>query len=115
MQANEKKRPKEERDIAQRLRPLAKLQTAEDYEEFVEGIICTCIWTVGHQLFSLSFPTVESVLRKRITELQHYRRMGVTTPAEVDKYESDVMKRVRSILLLLRCIWNADSPLVDSS
>lgn len=40
MQANEKKRSKDEKDIAHRLRPLAKLQTAEDYETFVDGIIC---------------------------------------------------------------------------
>lgn len=41
MQANEKKRPKEEKDIAHRLRPFARLQTAEDYEAFVADTICT--------------------------------------------------------------------------
>lgn len=40
MQLLEKKRPKEEKDIAQRLKPLAKLQTADDYDSFVDGIIC---------------------------------------------------------------------------
>ena len=40
MQALEKKRPKEEKEIAQRLKPLAKLQTAEDYDKFVDGILC---------------------------------------------------------------------------
>ena len=40
MQANERKRPKEEKDIAQRLRPFARLQTAEDYEAFVADTIC---------------------------------------------------------------------------
>lgn len=39
MQVNEKKRPKEERDIVQRLKPLAKLQTASDYDAFVDGIL----------------------------------------------------------------------------
>ncbi|TDL26026.1 hypothetical protein BD410DRAFT_825937 [Rickenella mellea] len=77
MQAQEKKRPKEEKDIAHRLRPLAKLQTADDYEKFVEGII------------------YESALRKRIQELQHYRRMGLTTAAEIEKYEADVVKRAQ--------------------
>lgn len=36
----EKKRQKEEREIIQRLKPLAKLQTGQDFEDFVEGIIC---------------------------------------------------------------------------
>lgn len=35
------------------------------------------------------------MLRKRIAELQHYRRMGLSTVAEIDKYEADVVKRVR--------------------
>lgn len=40
MQMLEKKRPKEEKDIVQRLKPLAKLQTSEDYDAFVDGILC---------------------------------------------------------------------------
>ena len=40
MQLQEKKRQKEEREIVQRLKPLAKLQTGQDFEDFVEGIIC---------------------------------------------------------------------------
>ncbi len=40
MQANEKKRPKEEKDISHRLRPFARLQTAEDYESFVADTLC---------------------------------------------------------------------------
>ncbi|PSR70980.1 hypothetical protein PHLCEN_2v13156 [Hermanssonia centrifuga] len=75
MQANEKKRPKEEKDISHRLRPFARLQTAEDYESFVADTL----W--------------EAILRKRIQELQHYRRMGLTTPADIDKYDMDVIKR----------------------
>lgn len=47
MQASEKKRPKEEKDIAQRLKPLAKLQNAEDYDVFVDGIICRLCETVS--------------------------------------------------------------------
>ena len=35
------------------------------------------------------------MLRKRIAELQHYRRMGLSTAADIDKYEADVVKRVR--------------------
>jgi transcriptional adapter 2-alpha len=34
------------------------------------------------------------MLRKRIQELQLYRRMGLTTVADIDKYEQDCDKRV---------------------
>lgn len=40
MQAADKKRVKEEKDILQRLRPFARLQTAEDYEAFATDILC---------------------------------------------------------------------------
>ncbi|KAI6010512.1 hypothetical protein EDC04DRAFT_2905864 [Pisolithus marmoratus] len=73
--STEKKRPKEEKDIVNRLRPFARLQTAEDYEVFVADIL------------------YEAVLRKRIQELQHYRRMGLTTAADIDKYEHDAIRR----------------------
>lgn len=43
MQMQEKKRQKEGREIIQRLKPLAKLQTGQDFEDFVEGIICKYI------------------------------------------------------------------------
>ncbi|EGO00398.1 hypothetical protein SERLA73DRAFT_122418 [Serpula lacrymans var. lacrymans S7.3] len=76
MQAAEKKRPKDEKDIVQRLRPFARLQTAEDYEVFTADIL------------------YEAILRKRIQELQHYRRMGLTTAADIEKYEVDCIKRV---------------------
>lgn len=40
MQAAEKKRPREEREILHRLRPFARLQTAADYEAFSVDIVC---------------------------------------------------------------------------
>ena len=43
----------------------------------------------------------EAMLRKRIQELQHYRRMGLTTAADIDKYEQDCQKRVRSFLFYI--------------
>ena len=43
------------------------------------------------------------MLRKRIQELQHYRRMGLSTPADIDKYEADVIKRVSRKPLSLHC------------
>ncbi|KIM69612.1 hypothetical protein SCLCIDRAFT_1208081 [Scleroderma citrinum Foug A] len=76
MQAAEKKRLKEEKDIVNRLRPFSRLQTAEDYEVFVADIL------------------YEAILRKRIQELQHYRRMGLMTPADIDKYEQDSIRRM---------------------
>ncbi|KAH9929573.1 uncharacterized protein BXZ73DRAFT_90420 [Epithele typhae] len=75
MQMTEKKRAKEEKDIIHRLRPFARLQTAEDFENFQADIL------------------YEHMLRKRIQELQHYRRMGLRTQADIEKYEADVVKR----------------------
>ncbi|PCH35998.1 SWIRM-domain-containing protein [Wolfiporia cocos MD-104 SS10] len=84
MQAADKKRPKEEKDIIHRLRPFARLQTAEDFEAFCADIL------------------YEAMLRKRIQELQHYRRMGLTTAADIDKYEADVIKRTQAKANLTR-------------
>ncbi|KAG6820822.1 hypothetical protein H0H93_011116 [Arthromyces matolae] len=77
-QAAEKKRPREERDIVHRLRPFAKLQTAEDFEAFTSDIL------------------YESTLRKRISELQTYRRLGLVTGADIEKYEADLAKRTQA-------------------
>lgn len=35
------------------------------------------------------------MLRKRIQELQTYRRLGLQTPADIEKYNLDLSKRVR--------------------
>ena len=40
MQMADKKRAKEEKDIVHRLRPFARLQTAEDFEHFQADILC---------------------------------------------------------------------------
>ncbi|WWC87792.1 uncharacterized protein L201_002684 [Kwoniella dendrophila CBS 6074] len=70
IQAAERKRPKEERELIQRYKVFAKFQTAQDFEVFIEGLI------------------YEQNLRKRITELQEYRRMGITTNAEAEAYDN---------------------------
>ncbi|RDX54934.1 SWIRM-domain-containing protein [Lentinus brumalis] len=75
MQAADKKRSKEEKDILHRLRPFARLQTAEDFEQFQADIL------------------YEHMLRKRIKELQLYRTLGLRTPADIEKYEADFQKR----------------------
>ncbi|KAJ6455841.1 hypothetical protein C8R45DRAFT_1035885 [Mycena sanguinolenta] len=77
IQAAEKKRPKEEKDIIHRLRPFARLQTAEDYESFSADIL------------------YEAMLRKKIQDLQQYRRLGLSTAADIDKYLNDVAKRTQ--------------------
>lgn len=41
-------------------------------------------------------PADESMLRRRIQELQHYRRLGLTSSADIEKYENDLYHRVRS-------------------
>jgi hypothetical protein len=47
------------------------------------------------------------MLRKKIQELQHYRRMGLTTAADIDKFENDVVKRVRTVAIShVRCLEN---------
>lgn len=42
MQAVDKKRPREDREFLHRLRPFARLQTAEDYEAFATDMLCMC-------------------------------------------------------------------------
>lgn len=98
MQAADKKRPREEREILHRLRPFARLQTAEDYEAFAADMLCTLISSqkypsMGQNLMFVSAD--EAILRKRIQELQHYRRLGLSTAADIDRYEHDLAKRVR--------------------
>ncbi|RSH94558.1 Transcriptional adapter ada2 [Saitozyma podzolica] len=68
--ANERKRPKEERELINRYKVFAKLQTAQDFEVLIEGLI------------------YEQNLRKRIADLQEYRRMGITTGAEAEAYDN---------------------------
>lgn len=81
MQAAEKKRPREDREFIQRLRPFARLQTAEDFEVFATDML------------------YEANLRKRIQELQTYRRLGLTTAADIEKYEVDLAKRTQARLV----------------
>ncbi|KAF5375590.1 hypothetical protein D9757_008538 [Collybiopsis confluens] len=77
IQALEKKRPREEREIVHRLRPFARLGTAADYEAFTADIL------------------YESLLRKRIREMQDYRRLGLQTAGDIEKYETDIGKRTQ--------------------
>lgn len=40
IQANDKKRSRDERELVHRYKPFAKLQTALDYEVMIEGLLC---------------------------------------------------------------------------
>ncbi|KJA20037.1 hypothetical protein HYPSUDRAFT_43652 [Hypholoma sublateritium FD-334 SS-4] len=84
MQATDKKRPREEREFLHRLRPFARLQTAADFESFSTDML------------------YEALLRKRIQELQQYRRLGLSTSADIEKYESDLAKRTQVKVAPLR-------------
>jgi transcriptional adapter 2-alpha len=100
----EKKRQKEEKEFMHRLRPFARLQTAEDYEAFTTDMLCK--WTAISYLHTISsmvgvLSLDEAILRKRIQELQQYRRLGLSTSADIEKYDLDLAKRVCSPILLI--------------
>ncbi|KAJ3754631.1 hypothetical protein EV360DRAFT_96489 [Lentinula raphanica] len=75
IQAAEKKRQREEREIIHRYRPFARLGTAADYEVFTADIL------------------YEALLRKRIKELQDQRRLGLQTAGDVEKFIDDCNRR----------------------
>lgn len=78
-QAAERKRPREERDLYNKSKVFARMQTAEDYEIFVGGLIN------------------EMRLRKRIAELQEYRVNGITTLSAGAQYEKDNVQRQNTL------------------
>ena len=71
----DKKRSRDERDLVQRMRLFARFQTPEEHEKFVEAVIET------------------KRMRKDIAQLQFYRRMGIRSLAEAEKYELDKSRR----------------------
>ncbi|KAG8746648.1 Transcriptional adapter ada2 [Ceratobasidium sp. 414] len=76
IQQAERKRSKEDREYINKLKPLARLQTADDFENLVAGLL------------------YENTLKRRIAELQHYRTMGITTFAEADRYDRERLARL---------------------
>lgn len=85
--------------MVQRFKVFAKLQTAQDYEVLIEGLLCKS------NDISISLSTDrkdEQNLRKRITELQDYRRMGVTTAQEAEAYETAKAARVSPLSSVIR-------------
>ncbi|KAH8088374.1 hypothetical protein HD553DRAFT_268927, partial [Filobasidium floriforme] len=73
LMALEKKRGKEEAGLINRYKVFAKMQTAEDFEVLVDGLICKL--------------TDEQTLRKKIAEIQDYRRNGITTVADAQRFD----------------------------
>lgn len=71
----DKKRSKEERELVARLKPFARLLQPDDYKRFVGSVL------------------TELHCRRRIAELQEYRRNGVRTFAAAAKYENDKAMR----------------------
>lgn len=73
--AEEKKLPKEERDIVNRCKPFAQLMNHEEYEEFV---------ALQRKIHGL---------KAAIAQLQEWRRMGVTSLEDGEAYEKAKAER----------------------
>ncbi|KAJ3035295.1 Transcriptional adapter ada2, partial [Rhizophlyctis rosea] len=73
---NDGKRSKEEQKLLTKLRVFARLQTSEDFA------------TLAAEMMK------EMTLRKRIADLQEYRRMGITTRFEASDYEREKQTRI---------------------
>jgi hypothetical protein len=86
-QAAEKKRTPKERELVNSVRVYAQLQTSEDHDKFVEGLM------------------KEMQLRDRIAELQEFRANGLTTLAAGQEYLREKSNRVSEgvIAYLWRC------------
>ncbi|KAG9092295.1 Transcriptional adapter ada2, partial [Ceratobasidium sp. 370] len=101
IQQAERKRSKEDREFINKLKPLARLQTADDFENLVAGLLCAYfpVLFLGGSLHR-RLPD-ENTLKRRIAELQHYRTVGITTFAEADRYDRERLARTGQIWDLL--------------
>jgi transcriptional adapter 2-alpha len=52
--------------------------------------------------FSIEKSVDEALLRKRIQDLQQYRRVGLRTAADIEQYEADIVKRVSIVIVGVR-------------
>ncbi|PWN35493.1 uncharacterized protein FA14DRAFT_160620 [Meira miltonrushii] len=75
--AAERRRPKEERELLNRVRHFAQMQTAMDFEDFYNGL---CF---------------EDALRRAAAQLQMYRRAGITNLTEAAKFDTEQAERAR--------------------
>ncbi|KAI9257678.1 hypothetical protein BY458DRAFT_479501 [Sporodiniella umbellata] len=83
MQAVERKRHKDERDIYNKTRVFCRLQTEEDYEAFTKGLI------------------KEQQLRDRIATLQEWRQAGLTTIRQGEQYEREKHDRLNQLKTIM--------------
>lgn len=75
--AAERKRPKEERELLNRVRHFAQMQTAEDFDDFYNGL---CF---------------EDALRRAAAQLQMYRRAGITNLTDAGRFDEQQAERAR--------------------
>ncbi|KAK8826021.1 transcriptional adapter 2-alpha [Blastocystis sp. ATCC 50177/Nand II] len=71
----EKKKPKVEQDIVNLMKPFARFLSKKDYDMLMNGLI------------------KEAKLRERIAKLQRYRKMGIRTLEEVERFEKEGAKK----------------------
>lgn len=74
-QKSEERLPRDERDLVRRMRLFERLHTPDEHQQFIADIIKA------------------KRLRKEIAKLQMYRRMGITSLAEAEKFELDKSRR----------------------
>lgn len=74
-QKADEKLPLDERDLVRRMRLFERLHTPEEHQQFISDILKA------------------KRLRKEIAKLQMYRRMGITSLAEAEKFELDKSRR----------------------
>eukprot|EP00124_Ichthyophonus_hoferi_P002334 Ihof_evm8s154 gene=Ihof_evmTU8s154 len=75
VKALDRRRSKEDKETKDRLRPLARLHSPEEHEEFIQGLI------------------MEQRLRSRIRQLQNQRMNGIKDLQEGEIYEAEKRKR----------------------
>lgn len=75
----DKKRSKEERDLFNKLKAYARIMSPQDFEEFQKDML------------------KELQIRNRISQLQEWRRNGVTTLENGLKYEKDKVQRISNL------------------
>lgn len=76
-QSQDRRRTKDERELWSQMRLFARFWPQEEHEEFMRGL------------------TLERKIRKRIEQLQQYRKVGLHTFAESDAYE--IQKRDKEL------------------
>lgn len=78
--AIEKKRTKEERDLLNKAKPLARMMNHDDFEEFNKGL------------------EYEHNLRLAISQLQEWRQMGIGDLKGGEKYEQEKQQRAQRLM-----------------